>query len=193
MTKPPKKEEIKVNWPEKLLEWRKSEPIVTINKVASEIRSGVDKTVLSEFNSYFVYGKETRHKDRHIRGPADYEYILDAANDIHRFKDRAGEWVLWYKVYRRRLYELFNNGQSFLSLKSEVLDLKNEKQRDAVFRQAMPDVTIALADVEEVLSAAESVIENLNMTYYILASQAKVLDSIMYKRNLVPNNNSNFS
>lgn len=181
-----KKEDIEItrNWTATVSDYIQQEPIATVLALAKDIESKMDMTVLSEMQSYFVYSRTARHYDRDIRGPSDYEHILEAANSIQRYKDRVGEFLLFYKVQRRRLYEMLNECQAFIELKPEVIELKNEKQRNSVSRLTMNPLYSLISKTEEIVETGDSVISNLNMTYYILASQAKVLDQIMFKSNL---------
>jgi len=162
-----------------IAKYRSEEPTRTVIEQAQKVR--LDKTIFAEIIKYRVY----RSQDiKYIRGPEDYDTLLEILDNIQRIKDRVCEIQLVYMGLKYDLEELHHIVYVSLWTKQELLSLKNDAQRYAIVSRTIPEVEKLQREVEKIIKAAERVAQNLNQTYNIIHEQDYAITQKMYHRGI---------
>lgn len=164
---------------EYIAKYRNEEPVKTVIAQALKIR--LDKTVFIEIKGYRIYKTQDV---KYIRGPEDYDTLLEILDNIQRMKDRVCEIQLTQMGLKHDLDNLYHIVYIYLWTKRELLSLRNDTQRYAIVSKTIPEVENLQKEVDKVIKAAERVIQNLNQTYNIAREQSYAITQKMYHRNL---------
>ena len=165
---------------EKINEYRLEEPILSILKQISKIK--IDNTILQELKTYRVFDKQNDIK--YVRGPEDFDVILEIFDTIQRMKDRVCDITLTFMSINYDLARFYNIAKNHLWLKSEMMELKNDPQRYVTISKTIPEVEERQEIIKLILESAEVIVRNLNMTYNVAKEQSVAVQQKMYHRSL---------
>lgn len=143
-----------------------------------------DISLISELHNSFPFLRVQDEDSRTIRGPADLVRGLAVAAELQAIKDRAAEITLSYNNVRGRIERLYDIVKTNVLIKKEVMALKNDQQRTAVVSLVCPEIEDRLAEVNRVLSAADTITRNVNQSYNILKLQVDIVKEMMYEGGL---------
>jgi len=171
---------------EKINDYRLEEPILSILKQVNKIK--IDETILGEIKSYRIFDKQ--HEIKKIRGPEDFDTLLDIFDMIQRNKDRVCEIGLTYMSIEYDIKRFWTIAKDHLWLKTELIEMKNDPQRYTALSKTIPEVEERLSIIKLILDQVEIVTKNLNNTYNVGKEQAEAVKQKMYYRSIAADINS---
>jgi hypothetical protein len=170
------------SWQARAAEYRQEPPIAKALDSAKKIK--IDMSILDELQQYFPHMEEADKLVKRIHGPADLQKGMEIAEQIKSYKDRTSYLLLTLNPVKGRLERLLSIVRAQLFLKKEVLNLKNDTQRNAVISITCPEIEEKLDRVSRLVDAAHLVNQNINQSFNILRTQVEIVKEMMYEGGL---------
>ncbi len=172
------------DWSTRIAQYRTEEPITTILATITRPQFVLDETIHKELQGYFLFLGKQDAKPRTVVGPGDYPTLLQILDDLHPVKDRLSEVILVFGRIKNDVARMMDVVRSYLLLKPEVANSKNDAVRQAIVVQTVPEVESVLSRVKAIIESAEVVLKCCNQTYNFAHTQSDVLKQIVYWRSL---------
>jgi hypothetical protein len=164
----------------KVTDYRLEEPVLSILKSIKNIK--VDESILEELKTYRVFSSSAKIK--FIHGPEDFDTLFDVFETVQVQKDRVCEIQLKYMELKSNIDHLYNIVKNHLWLKPEIIELKNDGQRNIIVSKVIPEIEERQHKINLIIASAELINKNLNSTYNIAKEQSITVQQKMYHRNL---------